>query len=109
MSQPQIKPISLGQSTNSSVQRLRSKRANDISLFIGTRHMIDRTHFTIVFEGDITKLKGNPLKMDTAYGKPVASGAGNAFDVIEGIHEIEDAATKLLQTIKKNKIGRASC
>jgi len=64
--------------------------------------MIDRTHFTIVFEGDITKLKGNPLKMETAYGKPVASGAGNAFDVIEGIHEIEDAATKLLQTIKKN-------
>jgi len=65
--------------------------------------MIDRTHFTIVFEGDITKLRES-LKMETAYGKPVASGAGNAFDVIEGIHEIEDAATKLLQTIKKISI-----
>ena len=63
--------------------------------------MIDRTHFTIVFEGDITKLKGNPLKMETAYGKPVASGAGNAFDVIEGLHEVDLAAMKLLRTIKQ--------
>jgi len=30
--------------------------------------MIDRTHFTIVFEGDITKLKGNPLKMERPTG-----------------------------------------
>jgi len=43
--------------------------------------MIDRTHFTIVFEGDITKLKGNPLKMETALRKPVASGAAS-YDLV---------------------------
>lgn len=58
--------------------------------------------FTIVFEGDITKLPFNPLKTETVYGKPIASGMGNAFDVIEKIYEIEDAATKLLQVIERN-------
>lgn len=61
--------------------------------------MGDRNYFTLVFEGDITKIKGNPHKIETPYGFPVASGMGNAFDVIENLHEIEEAASKLIAAI----------
>lgn len=63
--------------------------------------MSDRTCFAIVFEGDITKLGFNPLKCETPYGKPIASGMGNPFGVIENVYEVEDAADKLLESIKK--------
>ena len=64
--------------------------------------MIDREYFTLVFKGDITKIEGNPHKIETPFGTAIASGAGNAFDVIECIHEIEEAANNLLNTIIKN-------
>lgn len=63
--------------------------------------MSKRDYFTLVFEGDITKIKGNPMKIETIYGVPVASGMGNAFDVIENIHEIEEAAGKLIAAIAR--------
>lgn len=63
--------------------------------------MGDRSCFAIVFEGDITKLSFNPLKGISPYGKPIASGMGNPFDVIENVHELDDAATKLLAAISK--------
>lgn len=58
--------------------------------------------FTVVFEGDIRKLKGNPLRYETEFGKPIAAGIGNAFDKIENIIEIEEAAMKLLEAIRRN-------
>jgi hypothetical protein len=58
--------------------------------------------FTVVFEGDITKLPGNPLRYETVYGKPVAAGIGNAFDKLERIVEIEEAALNLIAAINKS-------
>jgi hypothetical protein len=63
--------------------------------------MSNRKYFTLVFEGDITKIEGNPMKIETIYGVPVASGMGNAFDVLENLHEIEDAAQKLIAAIAR--------
>ena len=40
----------------------------------------DKTYcFTIVFEGDIGAINGNPFHIETPYGKPVAIGRGDAF------------------------------
>jgi len=39
--------------------------------------------FTIVFDGDISKLDFNPMKAETVFGKVVAAGIGNAFDELE--------------------------
>jgi hypothetical protein len=63
--------------------------------------MSNRKYFTLAFEGDITKIEGNPMKIETIYGVPVASGMGNAFDVLENLHEIEDAAQKLIAAIAR--------
>lgn len=59
--------------------------------------------FTVVFEGDIAKFEGNPLRVNTPFGKPFAIGMGNALDQIEGIHEIENAAQTLLDVIAKSR------
>lgn len=58
--------------------------------------MGDREFFTIVFKGDITKLPFNPMKIDTPFGRPIASGMGHAFERLDAIEEIEDAARKLV-------------
>jgi len=48
--------------------------------------MIDRSQFTIVFEGDISALPFNPMnKNDTPFGRVIATGYGNAFDEVEAI------------------------
>ncbi len=61
--------------------------------------------FTVVFEGDITKLDFNPMKAETVFGKVIASGIGDAFSVIDGLHDVEDAAQTLLAVIKKHLDG----
>jgi len=43
--------------------------------------------FTLAFEGDIRAFEGNPLKTDTPFGRPVASGIGDAFDEIDMLTE----------------------
>ena len=35
--------------------------------------------FTLVFKGDIQSFKGNPYLTDTPFGRPIASGVGNAL------------------------------
>lgn len=45
--------------------------------------------FTIVFEGDIRKFIGNPLKTDTPFGVPLTVAVG---DLIEKLNELEDSA-----------------
>jgi hypothetical protein len=60
-----------------------------------------REYFTLVFKGDIRKLKGNPMEIATIYGVPVASGMGNAFDTLENILEIEAACQKLIDSISQ--------
>lgn len=67
--------------------------------------MSDREYFTLVFQGDITKFNGNPLKTETPFGVPFAAGMGNAFDALENIHEIEDAAQKLIAAIARYENG----
>lgn len=61
----------------------------------------DRKYFTLVFEGDITKFKGNPLKTETPFGVPHAAGLGDAFAQLDKIDEIEDAAQKLIAAIAR--------
>lgn len=70
--------------------------------------MGNREYFTLVFKGDITKIKGNPMKIETPFGIAVASGMGNAFDALENIHEIEDAAQKLIAAIARYDNSDAS-
>jgi len=43
--------------------------------------------FTIVFEGDIRKFDGNPLKTETPFGVPLTVAIG---DLIEQLNELED-------------------
>lgn len=38
--------------------------------------------FTIVFEGDISKLPFNPMKAETIFGRVISSGYGNAFEEV---------------------------
>lgn len=49
----------------------------------------DYKYFTLVFEGDIGKLKVSPMNTKTPFGKPVAAGRGDAFDEIERLREFE--------------------
>lgn len=47
--------------------------------------------FTIVFEGSIRDLSSNPMKIESPFGKPIASGMGNAFDeALEALLAVED-------------------
>ena len=64
------------------------------------RQMSDdgRQFFTLVFEGDISKFEGNPLRTPTPFGVPFAAGVGNAFDVIENIEELKEAAENFLRS-----------
>lgn len=54
---------------------------------------IDRTQFTVVFEGDISKLPFNPMTAKTIFGNVIACGYGNAFEEVEElIDHIEQPA-----------------
>jgi len=46
--------------------------------------------FTIVFEGDIRKFVGNPLKTETPFGIPYTVAVG---DIIEQLNELQDSST----------------
>lgn len=65
--------------------------------------MADQRYFTAVFECNITKFAGNPLKTETPFGVPVAVGIGDAFDKLAHIEEIEEAAEALLAAIRKHE------
>lgn len=42
---------------------------------------MSRQRFTLVFEGNLRKVAGNPHKIATPYGLPVTVGIGDAFAV----------------------------
>ncbi len=67
--------------------------------------MSDREYFTLVFKGDITKLGQNPHKIETPFGFAVASGMGNAFDRLEDIDEIAEAAQKFIDVIDASSVS----
>lgn len=52
--------------------------------------MADR--FTVVFEGDLRKLKLNPFKIASEFGEPVAVAVG---DALEELDEHREAAFAL--------------
>lgn len=60
---------------------------------------MNRQCFAVVFEGDISKLPFNPLKAETVYGKPVAAGHGNPFDLANNIEEFADAMQRLIDAL----------
>lgn len=44
--------------------------------------------FTLVFDGEIRHLAFNPFKAETPFGRPTASGAGDAFAKIDRMEAI---------------------
>ncbi len=46
------------------------------------------TYFTLVFEGDLRRLRLNPYLGDTPFGRPIASGLGNAFDQMDALEAL---------------------
>lgn len=44
-------------------------------------------YFTLVFRGDIRKLKVNPLTAETPFGTAIIVGIGNAFEELDAIRE----------------------
>ena len=56
--------------------------------------------FTVVFEGQISKLDGNPLKYETAFGKVIACGIGNAFDELEQMHSSAERLEESLDIVR---------
>ena len=47
--------------------------------------------FTLVFEGDLSKFQGNPFKVDTPFGRAIASGLGDAFAKEQEAVDVADA------------------
>lgn len=47
--------------------------------------------FTIVFDGDMRHIKGNPLKMGTAFGRPIVSSLGNLSEECDRLREALEA------------------
>lgn len=69
------------------------------------RSMIKTKYFTIVFEGDITQLPFNPLKCNSnPYGKPVASSAGDALQLLNRIEELADALQRVIDALPSTVI-----
>lgn len=56
----------------------------------------DKTHFTLVFEGDLSSFEKSPLKTETPFGIPVAAGFGDAFAKINELEESLDCAGERL-------------
>lgn len=46
--------------------------------------------FTLVFEGDIRKFKGNPLKTETPFGVPFVASMGNALEENDELRDLLD-------------------
>lgn len=57
----------------------------------------EKEYFTLVFAGDITQFKGNPLATETPFGIPVAVGEGDAFAEIEELEDRLDGAGEALR------------
>ena len=66
--------------------------------------------FTVIFDGDLTKFRGNPFHVDTPFGRPVAHGLGNIFEredeAVEIMTALENALRRLMSVMPPN--GRTS-
>lgn len=62
----------------------------------------DVPYFTMVFQGDIATFKGNPFKIETPYGVPVAVSIGDVLtahdELIERVDDLLVAARKIDET-----------
>jgi hypothetical protein len=47
--------------------------------------------FTIVFEGNLRHIEGNPLKLETAFGKPIVSSIGDLSEECDKLREALEA------------------
>lgn len=70
--------------------------------------------FTLVFEGDIRKIDGFIGHVDTPFGRPVASGLGNAFDQCAAsearISELEAEVERLKEDVSRQMaIANSEC
>lgn len=46
--------------------------------------------FTLVFAGDIREFKDNPHKVDTPWGRPIASAMGNLMEENDELRDLLD-------------------
>lgn len=58
--------------------------------------------FTLVFKGDITKFKGNPLRTETPFGVPYSAAIGDVIDahdkLQEAVENLHSAAEQIVQS-----------
>lgn len=47
----------------------------------------DRSHFTVVFRGNIRDLPKGPFNIESGFGEAVSSGYGNAFEKADALEE----------------------
>src|SRR5881396_3881865 len=60
----------------------------------------------MVFEGDIRKLDKNPMKIETPFGLPVASGCSHALNDVEELNdEIERLSAQLASARKALEVA----
>jgi hypothetical protein len=74
--------------------------------------MMDRDHFTLVFQGDIGRYKENPLMAQLIpYGQPIAAGRGHAFDEADVLRDALDRIQAILAPVDDARhvetVGRA--
>jgi hypothetical protein len=48
-------------------------------------------YFTVVFEGDLSTIQGNPFHIESVWGKPVTIGRGDMLAQIESLCESIEA------------------
>ncbi|WP_024354176.1 hypothetical protein [Brevundimonas naejangsanensis] len=58
---------------------------------IDTPQAMAQPFFTIVFEGQLQRFKGNPFATETPFGTPFAIGYGDAFERERTLEEAADA------------------
>lgn len=62
---------------------------------VAARKLIEESRtdrFTLVFEGDVRKIIGNPFHIETQYGKPIAVACGDALREADIAREAIDRA-----------------
>ncbi len=53
--------------------------------------------YTVVFNGRPRDLPGNPFKIESPFGRPIAMGYGNAFDAKDEVSDVLSEITEIYE------------
>jgi hypothetical protein len=67
--------------------------------------MSKKNYFTLVFEGDITKIHGNPMKIKTPFGVAIASCSGNALEELDRLRDALDTIEKTTDDLSAEHVA----